>query len=166
MTRPAIPNPTKRRVLIESGYRCAVPTCRTPIYENAHIESWAESKDHSFGNLICLCPNCHTRYDKGEISKEAIKHYKRKLSFLNDLYTKFEIDTLDSLKIKNRAVLPSKLLIKRLLDEKLVRIEDVFGYQSFGDNEGEPFLFSVVLTEKGRELINDWIEADKFQTSN
>jgi len=55
--RPKIPTKIKRRILLEAGYRCSIPTCRFPVTENAHIISWAKSKDHSYENLIALCPN-------------------------------------------------------------------------------------------------------------
>ena len=160
--RPKIPAGIRRRLLIECGYRCAVPTCRYPLLENAHIDSWSKTKNHNFENLICLCPNCHTMYDNRTITREAIIHYKRQLGFLNELYTKFEIDTLDYLKSEKRAVLPSKLLIKRLLDENLVSIEEVMGYNTFHDGKSEPFLFSIMLTDQGKQLIREWIASEKF----
>jgi hypothetical protein len=78
--RPSIPKKLKLKVLEEAGYRCAVPTCRQTTMEIAHIIPWAESREHKFENLIVLCPNCHTRFDKGEIHRESIIAYKRALS--------------------------------------------------------------------------------------
>jgi 5-methylcytosine-specific restriction endonuclease McrA len=92
--RSSIPSELKRRILIEAGYRCAVPTCRFPITENAHIVSWAESKNHTYENLVALCPNCHTMYDSGKIERAAIMAYKKKLMFLNEVYSRFELDVL------------------------------------------------------------------------
>ena len=160
VNRPAIPIGIKRRLLIESGYRCAIPTCRYPITENAHIFSWAESGDHGHHNLIALCPNCHTRYDSGEITKEAIIYYKKKLMFLNDVYSRFELDVLDYLKSKRRALIPGELLVKRLLEEGIVKIEDEIMTQGFADGEDFLGIFSVVLTEKGAQLLNDWARVD------
>jgi 5-methylcytosine-specific restriction endonuclease McrA len=68
MTRPAIPQALKRKVLIEAGHRCAIPTCKQVPVELAHIVPWANCKEHTFENLIALCPTCHTRFDKKEIS--------------------------------------------------------------------------------------------------
>ena len=80
MQRDSIPVPVKRAVLVESGHRCAIPTCRATTTEIAHIVPWAESQDNSFENLIALCPNCHTRFDqKKEIDRPAIKMYKHNL---------------------------------------------------------------------------------------
>ena len=60
MSRDTISAEVKRAVLVEAGHRCAIPTCRATTTEIAHIVPWAETQDHSFENLIALCPNCHT----------------------------------------------------------------------------------------------------------
>lgn len=91
MVRPAIPTGIVRAVLVEAGHRCAIPTCRSTTTEIAHIAPWAESHDHSFENLIALCPTCHTRYDqKKEIDRKAMQMYKHNLSILNNRYGEFE----------------------------------------------------------------------------
>ena len=163
-TRPAIPTELKRRILMETGYRCAIPTCRFPITENAHIVSWAESQEHSYENLIALCPNCHTLFDSGRIDRAAIVAYKKKLIFLNDVYSRFELDVLDHLKSHKRALIPGELLIKRLLDEGIVAHEEEIMIQGFGDGEDILGIFSVVLTDKGRRLLDDWSKVDETLT--
>ena len=149
---------------MEAGYRCAIPTCRFPITENAHIVSWAESGDHSYDNLIALCPNCHTLYDDGKIDRIAIIAYKKKLMFLNEIYSRFELDVLDHLKTHRRALIPGELLIKRLLEEGIVEHEEKIMIQGFGDGEDILGIFSVVLTEKGKKLLEDWGKVDKSLT--
>jgi hypothetical protein len=81
--RPAIPRPVERRVLVEAGHRCAIPTCRAHPVEVAHIVPWAEVSEHSYENLIALCPTCHTRYDAKEIDRESMRQYKRQLQILS-----------------------------------------------------------------------------------
>ena len=71
MKRKSMPKELKFKVLTEAGYRCAVPTCKMPTTEIAHIEPWAKVNEHCFENLIALCPTCHTRFDKGEIDKKS-----------------------------------------------------------------------------------------------
>jgi hypothetical protein len=164
MSRPAIPTEIKRRILIESGYRCAVPTCRFPVTENAHITSWVETKDHSYENLIALCPNCHTLYDTGKISKEAIIAYKKKLIFLNDVYSRFEIDVLDHLKFHKRALIAGELSIKRILEEQIVEKEKVHAWQSYDDGDRIDIFFSVKLSTKGRALLDNWSKIDQTLT--
>jgi hypothetical protein len=88
--RPAIPAQIKRAVLVEAGHRCAIPTCRATTMELAHIVPWAKVREHTFENLIALCPNCHTRFDKGEIDHQAMAMYKENLALLNNRYGEFE----------------------------------------------------------------------------
>ncbi|GIH16065.1 HNH endonuclease signature motif containing protein [Rugosimonospora africana] len=57
--RPAIPRDLQRRVLIEAGHRCAIPTCQATPIQIAHITDWSIVKEHKFENLIALCPTCH-----------------------------------------------------------------------------------------------------------
>lgn len=162
--RPSVPAETKRRILIESGYRCAVPTCRFPITENAHIVSWAKAQDHSYENLVALCPNCHTMYDSGRIEQAAIIAYKKKLIFLNEVYSRFELDVLDHLKTHKRALIPGELLVKRLLEEEIVAHEEKIMIQGFGDGEDILGIFSVVLTDKGKRMLDDWAKVDESLT--
>ncbi len=79
--RPAIPRQLERDVLVEAGHRCAIPTCKQTPVEIAHINPWETVREHTFDNLIALCPNCHDRYDKkGEIDRKAMLQYKANLS--------------------------------------------------------------------------------------
>ncbi|MCC4318673.1 HNH endonuclease signature motif containing protein [Streptomyces malaysiensis] len=77
--RPAVPRQLVRDLLVEAGHRCAIPTCRATILELAHIIPWAKTRAHDFDNMIALCPNCHTRFDKGEIDRLSMLHYKANL---------------------------------------------------------------------------------------
>ncbi|MEQ1849935.1 MAG: HNH endonuclease signature motif containing protein [Candidatus Peribacteraceae bacterium] len=79
MNRSQIPTELKRKVLLEAGHRCAIPTCQHSTTEIAHIIPWAKVTEHQFENLIALCPNCHTRFDNGEIDKKSMMQYKANL---------------------------------------------------------------------------------------
>jgi 5-methylcytosine-specific restriction endonuclease McrA len=81
--RRAVPRALERELLFEAGYRCAIPVCQQTPVELAHIKPWAEVGDHTFDNMIALCPNCHRRYDRGEIERAALRRYKMNLSVLN-----------------------------------------------------------------------------------
>ena len=80
MARPNVPADLRRRVLLESGHRCAIPTCQYPDVDVHHITSWADSQEHIFDNLIALCPNCHRRADRGEIDRKSLLIYKSRLT--------------------------------------------------------------------------------------
>ncbi|MFE1731669.1 HNH endonuclease [Streptomyces bacillaris] len=88
--RPEIPAALKRAVLVEAGHRCAIPTCRQTPVQLAHIKPWAKVKEHTFGNLIALCPTCHARYDRGEIDRLSMLQYKENLEIVNNRYTETE----------------------------------------------------------------------------
>ena len=89
-SRPAIPADLRRRVLVEAGHRCAIPTCRTTTTEIAHIVPWSKCREHRFENLVALCPNCHARFHKGEIDKKSMLIYKVNLGLVNSRYSDFE----------------------------------------------------------------------------
>jgi hypothetical protein len=84
--------------------------------------------------------------------------------FLNDVYSRFELDVLDYLKTHNRALIMGELLIKRLLEEGIVAHEEEIMIQGFGDGEDILGIFSIVLTDKGRRLIEDWSKVDQSLT--
>ena len=61
----------KRKLYAESMGRCMNPSCRVEllrdngdIIEKAHIDPYCKTADNSFDNLVVLCPNCHTDFDK------------------------------------------------------------------------------------------------------
>ncbi|MET7633422.1 HNH endonuclease signature motif containing protein [Streptomyces sp. NPDC001773] len=80
----------RRAVLVEAGHRCAIPTCRQVPVDLAHINPWAKVKEHTFENLIALCPTCHARFDRGDIDKRSMLQYKQNLEILNSRYTDAE----------------------------------------------------------------------------
>jgi len=101
--RDAIPTELSRAVLVEAGHRCAIPTCRQHPVELAHIEPWSRVRNHTFGNLIALCPTCHARYDRGEIDRKAMLQYKAALSVLNSRYSDLERRILEQFAVRRLA---------------------------------------------------------------
>jgi 5-methylcytosine-specific restriction endonuclease McrA len=59
--RRAIPAALVREVKMESGHRCAIPTCKQTPVDLHHIVPWETCQKHEFDNLIALCPNCHRK---------------------------------------------------------------------------------------------------------
>jgi hypothetical protein len=78
--RPPIPVELKRKVLVEAGHRCAIHTCRHPTVDIHHIVPWDQCHEHSYNNLIALCPNCHRRATMGEIDRISLRIYKAQVS--------------------------------------------------------------------------------------
>jgi hypothetical protein len=61
----------KKRLYAESMGRCMNPSCQRELFckngdiiEKAHIDPYCKTADNSFENLVLLCPNCHTEFDK------------------------------------------------------------------------------------------------------
>ncbi len=78
--RSNIPADLRRQVLIESGHRCAITTCRNSAsIDIHHIIPWSECLQHSFDNLIVLCPNCHRLVHSGKIDRKSLFEYKKNL---------------------------------------------------------------------------------------
>jgi hypothetical protein len=155
--RPSIPRQLKREILTEAGYRCAIPTCKHPTTEIAHIIPWSEVETHEFQNLIALCPNCHTRYDKKEIDRKAIVHYKMNLSLINSRYGDLEQRVLRGFSqsdVGDKQYLPKQLeiLVDYLVEDGLIEKDE------FKSALGEWHIY--LLTEKGKEFIDKWINAE------
>lgn len=75
----------KRKLYAESMGRCMNPNCPIELFqadgdiiEKAHIDPYCETADNSYENLVVLCPNCHTRFDKlHEFTPEEVLSWKR-----------------------------------------------------------------------------------------
>jgi hypothetical protein len=164
--RPSIPAELRRRILTEAGHRCAIPTCRNPTTEIAHIEPWSKVRKHEYGDLIALCPNCHKRAEKGEIDRKSLRIYKRILQRLTDRYDRFELVVLNELRQGRPVNMAGNmlLLIKNLLDEELVSIREGIARGNVAMNVRMgtiPVNVQVFLTGKGEKFIREWMNANE-----
>ncbi|MEU8335548.1 HNH endonuclease signature motif containing protein [Micromonospora tulbaghiae] len=161
--RPAIPRELERQVLVEAGHRCAIPTCRQVPVELAHIDPWSKVQEHTFGNIIALCPTCHTRFDRGEIDRKAMLQYKANLGLLNSRYGDLERRVLTVFAEHPEAGsidLPgglSVLLSYLLQDGLLVRAPRPGGGISI---MGIEQVVRYALTDRGREFVAKWRGAE------
>jgi hypothetical protein len=142
---------------VEAGHRCAIPTCRFPTTEIAHIVPYSQVNKHEHGNLIALCPNCHTRFDGGEIDRSAMRMYKRKLMFISDRYSAFELNLLDYLRVRPWAIVPGLIIVKGLLDDGLIENGSKVAVIAFEGTE-EVASFRAGLTEKGKRFLQEWFD--------
>ena len=154
-TRTAIPADIKRRVLVEAGHRCAIPTCRHIEVEVHHINPWSKCREHKYENLIALCPNCHARADRGDIDRKSLRLYKSNLRFAHDKFSQFELDVLFEANKGRDLQWPSfmNLLIKRLVDAGLVKIfqkDSTVFVSNMPISPGK-----IRITDKGRRFIRD-----------
>lgn len=75
----------ERRLYAESMGYCMNPECHKPLFsknngdiiEKAHIDPYCKGANNTFENLIILCPNCHTEFDKNNaFSAEEVLSWK------------------------------------------------------------------------------------------
>jgi HNH endonuclease len=167
--RPAIPKQLERDVLVEAGHRCAIPTCKQTPVQIAHIIPWETVQEHTFDNLIALCPNCHERYDKKhEIDRKAIVQYKANLSVINQRYGDLEKRVLEHFAEhpnEDYIWLPSSLeiLLMYLLKDGL--LVDAIG-KGFSIHISMRDTFASKrynLTPEGKEFIQKWINAKEIE---
>jgi len=159
MTRKKIPESTKRSVLTEAGFRCAVPTCRTIItLDIHHIVEVSEDGTNDISNLLCLCPNCHALYHRGTIDRDAIKIWKSMLVALNGAFDKATIDDLIFLNLLPRKTLALSggdiLKFSKLIAAGLAQFEMVM-------QNGPMVIYDIFLTNKGRQLVEAWGKGEK-----
>ncbi|MDA0565190.1 HNH endonuclease [Streptomonospora sp. S1-112] len=156
----------RRQVLVESGHRCAIPTCRQHPVDIDHIDDWAKVREHRFENLIALCPTCHRRKSAGEIDRKSVRQYKENLGVLNSRYTAMEMQLLRWF-VKYRAqrgypMLPYGMvwLIGNLVEDNLVSLSnDRGGLRLMREQAEIRRAHYVVLTEDGKDFIARWIDA-------
>ena len=85
MSRDKIDVHVERALYSEAMGRCMNPDCQTELFigdgdiiERAHVVPYCETKDNSFDNLVILCPNCHTKFDKLHLfTVDQIREWKQ-----------------------------------------------------------------------------------------
>ena len=147
----------QRMALVEAGHRCAIPTCRHPTTEIAHIVPESQSHDDSFENLIALCPKCQ----KKEIDAQSIRMYKHNLEILNSRYSDFERRVFDQIAETDRRsfVVEAGLEIPFLHavnDGLLKRVE----LAPVAIQRAEPTQYKYEVTDEGLHFINRYIRGD------
>jgi hypothetical protein len=147
----------KRMALVEAGHRCAIPTCRHPTTEIAHIVPESQSHDDSFENLIALCPKCQ----KKEIDAQSIRMYKHNLEILNSRYSDFERRMFDQIAETDRRsfIVEAGLeipLLHAVNDGLLKRVE----LAPVAIQQGEPTQYKYEVTDEGLDFINRYIHGE------
>ncbi|AAK23843.1 HNH endonuclease [Caulobacter vibrioides] len=161
--RPSIPAEIKRRVLVEAGHRCAIPTCRHIEVDIHHIVPWRTCQAHEYENLIALCPNCHRRADREEIDRKSLKLYKLNLRFVHEKYSQIEMDMLFDLARAPDGVgapwTPFMLIFfKRVIDSGFVNVYELPGGIFVNGIKSSPSYLTI--TELGRNFISELGDRD------
>ena len=103
MNRKEIPVRIQRALYAESMGKCMNPDCHEALFidegeitEKAHIDAYCETENNSFDNLVILCPNCHTKFDKLHLfTDEEVREWKKirkkeLLEFFSKKYSTFD----------------------------------------------------------------------------
>jgi hypothetical protein len=159
MSRLSIPRQLEREILLEAGHRCAIPTCRQHPVEIAHIVSWVKVKEHSFENLIALCPTCHTRFDRGEIDLPSMRRYKANLGLLISRYGDLERRVLSLFAEqpdKSQIKLPggTQIFVMYLVKDGFLKH---IGYSARRNEDEFPNYDLYQLTPEGQDFVQKWI---------
>lgn len=160
--REKLPLNTKIVVLTESGYRCAVPTCRNILaLDMHHIWEVSSGGTDDPSNLIALCPTCHALYHRGTIRAESIYVYK---SMLVAITRAFDVEAIDRLLFlnsckKNFLVVSGDGLLHfaRLIAADLAAVEQK------SNNNWQLVTYAVNINEKGRQLVDAWQQGDRLR---
>lgn len=155
--RPPIPADIKRRVLVEAGHRCAIPTCRYIEVELHHIIPWSQCRKHEYDNLIALCANCHRRADRGEIDRKSLHLYKYNLRFSHDKFSAVEMDILFALfaappGLALRWPVFNIIIINRLIEARYIEVQRMQGGQSFSFGM-DTTPVDLLITDSGRNFV-------------
>jgi hypothetical protein len=156
--RKRIPDQVTRQVLIEAGYRCGVPTCRTILaIDLHHLVQVSEDGKNEPANLLALCPTCHALYHRGTISPEALYAWKLVLVSLSTAFDHATIDLMLFLeKVSNEPhfLIGADTLVQfaRLIGGDLATCE----WQNVMVDYVQYQRFRVSLSHKGRGLIEAW----------
>jgi hypothetical protein len=151
-------------VLVEAGHRCAIPTCRQIPVELHHIEPWSKVKEHTFENLIALCPTDHARATKGEIDRKAMRIYKQNLAVLNSRYGELERRLLDQFAEHQGEINAIEFASERDFDFYYLMRDGLLVRQNAQDNSSvfingiQQGPWHYVLTQDGEKLLARWVD--------
>jgi hypothetical protein len=152
-------------VLIEAGFRCAVPTCRNLlILDLHHIVDVSAGGGDDPGNLLALCPTCHAMYTRNHITRDAVRAWKAVVVSLNQAFDRRTIDDLLFLDDVTRRE-PQDFVCSgdgvsrftQLYAAGLARYEHFHGLRG-GLNMDS---YRVSLTPKGHRLLEGWREGSR-----
>ncbi len=180
MPRTKIPHNVVNSVLIEAGYRCAVPTCRNILaIDMHHIVEVKDGGPNEPSNLLALCHAWKTMlvalnhaFDQESISNLLFLHIlgqesENRVSRIRNDEEKFKsherdgqivelisydgaISDLNLLLISGDGVLKFSHLISSGLAFFYVAVE-----------LGATILYSVQLTQKGMQIIDAWFSGNR-----
>ena len=158
--RENLPLKTRVIVLMEAGYRCAVPTCRNILaLDMHHIWEVSAGGGNDPSNLVALCPTCHALYHRGTISADAIYAYK---AMLVAITRAFDVEAIDRLLFLNSC--PKDFLVVSgdgLLHFGRIIAAGLASVQQKANNNWQIVTYAVNITDKGQQFIEAWKQGDR-----
>ncbi|PNQ79318.1 HNH endonuclease signature motif containing protein [Paenibacillus sp. F4] len=109
----------QRMLYAESMGRCMNPDCKVELFrdngdiiEKAHLTPFCDSEDNSFENLVVLCPNCHTDFDKNSaFTKVHVTMWKQNRKEEFDRFFGEKFSTFDELRSRVAPLLKENKVI-------------------------------------------------------
>lgn len=157
MNRNQVTENVRRKLFAESMGRCMNPNCQAEllrdngdIIEKAHIVPYCKNADNTFENLIILCPNCHTDFDKNAaFTPDEVRSWKKiRQQELDRLFSK-KYKTFDELKNEvTPLLLENKMIYEKYYIGENKELWDKFENKILANNKKLKKLF-----EKNFDLI-------------
>ena len=88
-----IPQPIQKQLRREANFGCAL--CGCPIIEYAHIIPYRNIQAYLPENIVALCPNHYTNFDRGEFSDSYLRDAKNNPHNKTYIQDAFFIDSQD-----------------------------------------------------------------------
>lgn len=161
--RRKVPVHVRELVLLESGYMCANPVCRTILaLDLHHVEHVRDEGGNEPGNLLVLCPNCHALHHRGVIPVSALRVWKGMLAALNAA-NRANVDLL--LQVHRMAKDPFLRSIN-FSGDVLLTLSGLFSaglvaMESGRSSSSGPATLTIGLTERGVALVEAWLAGDE-----
>lgn len=140
----------KRKLYAESMGRCMNPSCQRELFckngdiiEKAHIDPYCETADNSFENLVLLCPNCHTEFDKNHaFTPDEVLGWKESRKKELERFFSKKHETFEDLKKEVAPILQeNKTIYERYYLNDNKTLWDKFEYRILVNNRKLKMLF-------------------------
>jgi hypothetical protein len=82
LRKPRKSIPAKTKAILQKEIKSMCPICTNEDVEHFHIHHIDENPiNNELSNLLMLCPNCHSKITKNDISYESVREIKDNLSY-------------------------------------------------------------------------------------
>lgn len=137
--RTKIPQLNKVRSILQKDIDSTCPICSSDDVEHFQIHHMDENpSNHHLDNLILICPTCHSKITKGDISRDDVKCYKLR-------YRDIELVSIKLLKKKCawEYMNQNKLAVKRIESKK--SINPIFSFSLINHSGRTKFFTEIQL---------------------